>query len=356
MYGHNAIRIQNNIDGTDWVYHYGTFDFNTPGFALKFMRGKLPYMMTVSDYASFLREYQYFKRSVTSQELNLNILQCKSLIKFLEFNLRPENREYKYDFFMDNCATRIRDVLSNKIEGINWDEALASKKTFRQIIKEYQVKKPWTDFGIDLIIGARADRKTSLKEETFIPDYLANALQKVSYSPASNNKLIRKETPILEFLNQKSGTGLMTLFLSPIFLFSLLLFFEINLLFKSLIRKPWKWTKLYDKVWMIVVFIVSILMMFMWFGTDHIPTKDNWNLLWANPLIPIGYFIKNISPELKRWLKYIITLCLTISIVNAIPGVQILPQFFHIVVSIISMILLIKLWRNDIPNQNSLHA
>jgi hypothetical protein len=108
IYGHNAIRIQDRSSQSDIVYNYGTFDFDTPGFTLKFMRGKLPYLLAEGDFVRFMREYQYFERAVTEQVLDLDSIQKKQIIDALAFNMLPENRAYKYDFFMDNCATRLR--------------------------------------------------------------------------------------------------------------------------------------------------------------------------------------------------------------------------------------------------------
>ena len=112
MYGHNAIRVRDNAIGTDLVFNYGTFDFNTPGFAIKFMRGKLPYLLSVARYDDFIYEYTYFQRDVMEQELALSQEQKSGIISFLDENMRPENRAYAYDFFQDNCATRLRLISS----------------------------------------------------------------------------------------------------------------------------------------------------------------------------------------------------------------------------------------------------
>ena len=102
IYGHNAIRIIDSNKGTDLVYNYGTFDFNTPGFAIKFMRGKLPYVLSIADYYDFLDEYKYYRRAVKEQVLYLDPVQQQKIMQYLAVNMLPENRAYKYDFFMDN--------------------------------------------------------------------------------------------------------------------------------------------------------------------------------------------------------------------------------------------------------------
>ena len=110
-FGHSALQISDPVTGVDRVYNYGTFDFDTEGFYLKFTRGKLNYILSVSGFEYFLREYQYSGRWVYRQVLDLNPEQAQALFDYLEWNALPENREYKYDFFYDNCSTRIRDVL-----------------------------------------------------------------------------------------------------------------------------------------------------------------------------------------------------------------------------------------------------
>ena len=103
IYGHNAIRVVDLQAQTDIVYNWGTFDFDTPGFLIKFLRGKLPYTLATADFYRFLGEYQYYQRGVSEQVLLLDSLQKIKVLNAIATNMLPENREYKYDFFMDNC-------------------------------------------------------------------------------------------------------------------------------------------------------------------------------------------------------------------------------------------------------------
>ena len=344
IYGHNAIRVYDKKSQSDVVYNYGTFDDQTPNFVLKFMKGRLPYWISASDYGRFLREYQYFGRPVMEQVLDIDSLQKQKIISYLEENMKPENKAYKYDFFMDNCATRLRDILDDTVDGLTWNASGASGKTFRQIIKGYQAQMPWTDFGIDLIIGAPADRVTTLAEESFIPDYLSNAISEARCNGA--HPLQKSVQEVLTFDTKSSASSLVDLLISPYFLFILLLFIEINLFFRHLRGLAnSKWIKRYDLLWLVVISMSSMLMLFMWFGTDHIPTKYNWNVLWASPLIPVWWWIKNKFYEKGKYLRYIIAFMILVSMANAIPGIQFLPQYFHPIVGIIGGILLLKGYR-----------
>jgi len=307
IYGHNAIRVIDTNTGTDLVYNSGTFDFNTPGFAIKFMRGKLPYVLSAADYYDFIDEYNYYKRAVSEQVLYLDPVQKQKIVQFLALNMKPENRAYKYDFFMDNCATRIRDIVDKNVSNFKWDESKASTKTFRQIIKEYQKFMPWTNFGIDLIIGSPADKKTNLSEEAFIPDYLSRAIQYARYKDPMQTGLQFRKNDILSFPPYKTGTNFL---LSPWLIFLILLLLEVNIYFRFLSGITGVWIERYDVFWLTIITCSSVLMLFMWFGTDHIPTKYNWNILWANPVIPVFWWMSKKENKYAEGIKYFIAGCL----------------------------------------------
>ena len=343
IYGHNAIRIVNDETGSDRVYNYGTFDFNTPGFAIKFMRGKLPYLLSSVDFYDFMREYEYFHRSVTEQILNLDSLQKQKIIKYISLNMLPENREYKYDFFMDNCATRLRDIINSNVYYINWDRGRTSHKTFRQIIKQYQKGMPWTDFGIDLIIGSPSDKIITLTEEAFIPDYLSDAIQ---YAEIENNIIRPLQSKKTQILNFDHNNEMSNSIFSPWLLFILLFLLEIVILIKYFRGETTLWVKKYDLIWVILITLGSILLLFMWFGTDHTATGKNFNLLWCSPLIPLIWYLDLYRSEwLRNWMIILLTIILIICMINAIPGIQILKQYFHPLVMVITAILIFKIFR-----------
>lgn len=347
IYGHNAIRIRERGSNFDYVYNYGTFDFNTPGFALKFMRGKLPYRLSINNYNRFLDEYNYLQRDVTEQVLQTDSISAARILNFLTENYKPENREYIYDFFFDNCATRLRDVINTGWDGkIRWNESKSSGKTFRSIIKEYQKEWPWLDFGVDLIIGEVADKKASLREEMFIPDYLMVAIRNCEinksgmYSPISN-----VERNILSF-NRNNKTGILSLLWHPITVFLILLLLELFILYKSVRNKHFGTNvlKRYDTLWFLLLGIAGTVMLFMWFGTDHQACGQNWNILWTVPVMPL-LAVRYLSDRMQIWLNYFIRLLIALSIVNSIPGIHFLPQYFHPVVGLIGLITILKLIR-----------
>ncbi|MBK7632947.1 MAG: hypothetical protein IPJ13_00715 [Saprospiraceae bacterium] len=224
---------------------------------------------------------------------------------------------------MDNCATRVRDIINKNVSNFVWDESKASGKTFRQIIKEYQKVMPWTNFGIDLIIGARADRKTTLSEEAFIPDYLSSAIQYARYKDPRQTGLLFRKIDILTFhLNLVNN-----FLLSPWLVFIILLLIEINIYFRYLKGSVGKWIQRYDVLWLVIITFSSVLMLFMWFGTDHIPTKYNWNILWANPLIPVWWWLHKKPHPFSNKIVYFVAASFLISMINAIPGANFAAVF-----------------------------
>ena len=115
LWGHSALRVVIQATQSDKVYNWGVFDFGTPNFAWKFAKGRLDYMLGVYNYNVFIRDYFLEKRSVISQKVNLNQVEKLRLMLLLQENMKPENRNYRYDFLYDNCSTRIRDIIEKLI-------------------------------------------------------------------------------------------------------------------------------------------------------------------------------------------------------------------------------------------------
>jgi hypothetical protein len=180
IYGHTAIRIA--IRGTefDMAYNWGIFDFSTPNFVYRFAKGKLDYLLGAYPYERFLQEYISEGRSVWSQKLNLTTAEKEKLFELINENLKPENRKYRYDFFFDNCATRVRDIVMAAASDTIIVPAKEEKQSYRQLIDPYQKVLPWLDFGADMLLGLQSDLKASVSGEMFLPIFLrdnfANAI------------------------------------------------------------------------------------------------------------------------------------------------------------------------------------
>ena len=316
IFGHSAIRIFNPADQTDLSYNYGTFDFNTPNFYPKFLRGKLPYVLSVAPTSAFLQEYVYTKRNVSEQEINLSYEEKIKLINALNENAKPENRAYMYDFFLDNCATRIRDMFLN-VAGERAKLPEAAPVTRRQMLHEYLPNFPWSEFGINLIIGSRADKEIGVMDQMFLPDYMQQYLGEVV---VDSSYLFEPSKELLFFEEEEPTQN--SILTSPMMVFTVLGF--IILLLTFLTKKPYGFIS--ANIIFALLGIASIVVLFMWLGTDHKATKDNYNLIWLNPLFMIVPFA---GIRISKILLIIIVaaglICLTGIVPQDMPVLTLLP-------------------------------
>jgi hypothetical protein len=174
-FGHSAIRILDPELGFDRLYNFGTFDMTVGNFYLRFARGDLLYQLSVDQGDADIEEHGALGQGVTEAQLNLTPEQKQSLFGALETNLAPENRYYRYDFLLDNCSTRVRDVFE-KIIGTSVADKTVSGQTFRQMLDPYLDRIPWIRFGIYLLLGAGVDRSVQPREACFLPANLESAI------------------------------------------------------------------------------------------------------------------------------------------------------------------------------------
>ncbi|MEM9672334.1 MAG: DUF4105 domain-containing protein [Bacteroidota bacterium] len=282
-FGHSALRVKDPTQSMDRVYNYGTFDFEEPGFYLKFMRGKLNYKLSAYDFRYVELEQQQRQMNVREQVFNLTQEQKQALFDFLNNNALPENRFYLYDFFYDNCATRIRDAFQVVLgESLQLDTTFvlpAEQKTFRQLIDEYLDPQPWADFGIDLALGARIDQTASPYEYMFLPDYLAEGLGGSTLTRDGQTVPLVKRDEIIMAETQEMLSP--TEYMHPRWTFIAL--FAVFLVWTIITRKqkPVHWP---DITLFTAIGLLGTLLLILWLATDHQTTKENWNLLWAHPL------------------------------------------------------------------------
>lgn len=204
-FGHSALRLTDPVSGDDLVFNYGTFNFDEPGFYTKFIRGKLLYYVSAENFYSFAESYRQQNRSIVEQVLNLSCQEKQALSSFLQNNLRPENRSYKYDFLFDNCTTRLRDI-NEKIsaDSVYYPKIVQQGTKFRELIHIYldSNSQHWSKLGIDLLLGSRTDAIMSNRQAMFLPDYLLMALDNAKKATtklvSSKNLLFDVKTPTVK--------------------------------------------------------------------------------------------------------------------------------------------------------------
>ena len=289
IFGHSAIRIIDSNSVTDYVFNYGTFDFDDPNFYIKFVKGKLLYFVSLERTNDFIEFYKYENRSVSEQVLSLSAEEKIEIKNALIENLKEENKFYKYDFFLDNCTTRLRDIIVKyKTPTPILPAVMPENRTFRMAIHKYLKEggQYWSELGIDILLGAPTDRIMTPSEQQFLPNNLEKSLDK-----CTNTKLVAEKTTI--FQNEITGLGF-NLFHPSIFF--LILFLFVAALYKTKTVIATKTLLVFDVILFFVIGIVGIILVLAWFATDHTMTKNNYNLLWALPthiLAPIFIFFKS---------------------------------------------------------------
>lgn len=316
-FGHSAVRITDTVTHQDIVYNYGTFDFDDPNFYIKFVRGKLMYYLSTDDFQSFVQENQQDNRGITEQILNLTCEQKRNMISLLEENMMAKNRFYKYDFLFDNCTTRLRDLVEKASDSaVRFGKVLQQKTTFRDLIHEYlnYGDKQWSKLGIDILLGSKTDAVATPYQVMFLPDYLMKTFDS---STIHSQPLVSQKHSLFRInrtLNEKNNLT------HPFFLF-LCLFVIIGFLSFSrnaFIQKP---LASFDGFLIFIIGLLGILMLFMWFGTDHIMCRNNYNILWAWPtnIVAAFYIHSKKSWARKYFLIYAIFNILLIAVWGFVP-------------------------------------
>ncbi len=278
-FGHTALRIQDSTTGLDIVYNYGTFWFEDPQFYTKFVRGKLDYSLSVDKFPDFMYEYQYFQRSVQEQELNLTCAQKGQIITALNINMQGANRYYKYDFVYDNCTTRVRDLIFRSLPGSSVKNRLVPEgTTARNLIHSYLDKggEPWSKLGIDILLGAKLDKPVGDKVAMFLPEYLLKGIDSATIN--QQQPVIKQKRTLLDAETPIEPTGKWV----PFIVFTLVCVALASLYFLPS-AKAQRVARIVDSFLLYLTGLLGLLLVFMWWGTDHRMTKDNYNLLWALP-------------------------------------------------------------------------
>jgi hypothetical protein len=302
IYGHSAIRVLIQHLNSDTVYNWGVFDFNTPNFVWKFAKGRLNYLLDSCEFQRFIPEYFYEKRSVYIQRINLDSEEKKVLLSLIHENRLLQNRYYRYDFFYDDCSTRIRDLIEKAVGAklIYPPDTKNEKRTFRDMVGEYQRSYPWLKMGVDLIMGTPGEAKANFRDRMFLPLYLQKNLSQAIIN--RDNKMI----PLLnnpEALIQFDEPVVKSRFYSaPIFVFTLLF---IAIIMISVIYKRGKLINTLDIILFGIFSVLSALMIFFNFFTDHLQMKLNLNIIWFNPLVIICFFYLILGKTGEIWFRIV---------------------------------------------------
>ncbi len=314
QFGHTAIRVTDSAMGTDLVYNYGTFSFGE-GFEIQFMRGKLLYYVSYYPYELFLDEYSNPERRVEEQVLQISGEQKKAIQDYLVENAKEENRYYKYDFFFDNCATRIRDVFPMAMDkDFSYGPTLpeTSKLTFRQIMNEYFYRVHFERLGCNLLLGSPIDKVMTESEVMFLPDFLRDGM---AGATLAGRKIAPETTVVFEGPGKvPAGPNWPLIVLSIAAILTIIGIAVPKLKFLG---------DFMSFLFLFVTGLLGCLMLVMWLWTDHQGCQQNYNILWALPTNVIFAFV----PRKRTKNKYAIlaVVLIFVSLLLHVSGIQQLP-------------------------------
>lgn len=295
--GHSAIRIIHPYYG-DFIVNWGVFDFNSPGFVYRFVKGETDYMAAPAATQRFLESYHRQGRTVREQVLRLDSVQAERLIGLALENIRPENRVYRYNYVLDNCATRPLALIEKAIGDTLTlgPTPLVGKDgtTFRNAMRHYHSAYPWYQFGIDTALGSGIDRPITERKTSFAPVALEQMISRATLP--SGEQLVVSESYILGSDDTPSASaGPTPWYLTPMCLALILLALALWVSISQW-QGNIRWARWYDTLYFTLCGLEGLVLTFLIFVSVHEATSPNWLYLWLNPLC----FIGAVAPWLKR--------------------------------------------------------
>ena len=297
LFGHTAIRYQNYTQNKDIVFNYGMFSFSSPNFIYRFVKGETDYQLGVNDFRSFEAEYMFRGSSVYQQILNLTYEEKLKLQNLLFTNYLPQNRVYRYNYFYDNCTTRARDQIEKCIDGDVEYPTSVPDKTFRGIIHEFTKGFDWEEFGIDLCLGAGADKPIGIRQQMFSPFYMRSFAESAFIKDENGNTrpLVLKEEVIVDADTVDADES--SFQFSPIACATFFLFLNVVIAFVQIVRKKIYW--FWDLILYLSQGLAGCIIAFLFFFSIHPTVDSNWLILLFNP-IPLFYLPFIVYNDIKR--------------------------------------------------------
>lgn len=324
-FGHAAIRIKDPVLQLDVIYNYGMFDFNAPNFNLNFVKGTPYYSLGKQRFSHFISSYNFQKRWVKQQVLNLSQSEKQAYFLYLENNARPENRDYLYDPYYNNCATKLRDITTDILRNKVTFKALDSRKknyTLRELMQQEIPWNTWGSLGINIALGSELDKIATENQYMYLPDYV---YQKFKVATTIQNKevvpLVKKEVDLLLHPEKQYKSALV----SPFLLFMLLGLLGFLITYKD--HTNLKRTKWFDSLLLFATGILGSLVLFLWCFTNHSTAPNNFNFLWAFAPNLLVAFLR-LNKTWKRWFSLyfkFLALLLFVMLVFWVLGIQSFP-------------------------------
>lgn len=282
-YGHTALRIHDKRDQRDMVVNYGMFSFEQEHFVWRFIFGLTDYQMGMVSFVDFMKEYEGENRWVQEQLLNLSPKEKEDIVLAVLENSLPENVVYRYNIFYDNCTTRARDMIVKHLNGkVKYTDVDRGEPTYRQLVHQWTAYHPWTCFGNDLLLGVKADAKTTQEEQQFLPVNLYEDFSKAVVIGADRKQrpLVASEMILIPEMGLTPSKGI-----TPrACLLTLAMLLLILSLVECYLKKDYWWV---DAVLFLVLGLAGIILTAMIFS-QHPTVSLNLQILMLNPLALVG--------------------------------------------------------------------
>lgn len=312
------------------MYNYGTFSFNEPGFYIKFVRRELDYRLSITTLEHFLAGYFHDDRPVIEQRLNLTPSQKQRIFEFVERNYLPENRYYRYDFFFDNCSTRLRDVLESVLgAGLAFPDSITGPTSFRRILDPYVRTMPFIDVGFDIGLGLPTERTATARETMFLPEFLMAGFDGATLAVDSGAiSLVAEERRLFWYKNEPESPPSFN-WLVPFFWGLSILVITITALQYRRRKRSRNTRHIADALLFGAIGLFGCLIVFLWFFSEHSVAHQNLNLAWMWPTHVFLGLVLVLKVRHKALAFYLLAYA-AVATLTCI-ALPILPQNFHAV-------------------------
>lgn len=318
LFGHTAIRYQDTAKGIDVVFNYGMFSFQKPHFIFRFTLGQTDYELGVQAYQDFVDNYIAQGRSVEAQVLNLSPAEKEKLYEALLINYSPVNRVYRYNFFYDNCSTRPRDKIEESILGKVVYPIYNKVKSYRDIVHQYTEGHPWARFGIDLCLGAEADKPITQRQMMFCPFYLRDFMDKAQIvAPAGKRPILTKHEMLVMSQTTKKDDGTIT----PLQCALLLFILSVAVSIYGIRKKKSMW--IYDSLIFTAAGMAGCIIAFLMLFSTHPTVSSNFLICVLHPFylffLPWILFKARAGHRSKTMMAFCVVLTLFLLLYAVIP-------------------------------------
>ncbi|HEX8690879.1 MAG TPA: DUF4105 domain-containing protein [Longimicrobium sp.] len=352
-FGHNAIWVHDPARGTDLAYNYGMFDFAQENFLSNFIKGRMWYWMEGFDAELTLSHYRAQNRSVWAQELNLTPQQAAAMRDFLEANALPQNRFYRYDYYRDNCSTRVRDALDRVLGGAlrAASGSAPSGTTYRWHTRRLTADAGdvATYTGLEGGLGPNADRPISRWEEMFLPMKLRDGVRAVRVRDAAGSAvpLVRSERVLFEAARPPERSGPPSRWMAGYLVAGLALAGALLLLASRVARSRlarFGFSAL-AALWLLFAGTGGWILVALWAFTDHEIAYRNENILQLSPLaLPLVLLLPALAYGARwagRWAERLALAVAALSVLGFV--LQVLPGLDQVNGEIIALALPVNL-------------